>query len=39
LASFGNITPDTKALYENLLFFMKGKDRKDEIFEDITCYK
>jgi DNA topoisomerase-1 len=32
-------TPDTKALYENLLFFMKGKDRKDEIFEDITSAK
>jgi DNA topoisomerase-1 len=32
-------TPDTKALHENLLFFMKGKDRKDEIFEDITSAK
>ena len=32
-------TPDTKALYENLLFLMKGKDRKDEIFEDITSAK
>jgi DNA topoisomerase I len=31
--------PDTKALHENLLFFMKGKDRKDEIFEDITSAK
>ena len=32
-------SPDTKALYENLLFFMKGKDRTDEIFEDITSSK
>ena len=32
-------SPDTKALYENLLFFMKGKDRADEIFEDITSSK
>ena len=32
-------TPDTKALYENLLFFMKGKDRKDKIFGDITSAK
>jgi len=31
--------PDTKALYENLLFFMKGKDKLDEIFEDITSSK
>ena len=30
---------DTKALYENLLFFMKGKDKSDEIFEDITSSK
>jgi len=32
-------TPDTKALYENLLFFMKGKGSRDEIFEDITSSK
>jgi DNA topoisomerase-1 len=32
-------SPDTKALYENLLFFMKGKDRTEEIFEDITSSK
>jgi DNA topoisomerase-1 len=32
-------SPDTKALYENLLFFMKGKERADEIFEDITSSK
>lgn len=32
-------SPDTKALYENLLFFMKGKDKSDEIFEDITSSK
>ena len=32
-------SPDTKALYENLLFFMKGKDKLDEIFEDITSSK
>ena len=32
-------SPDTKALYENLLFFMKGKDKTDEIFEDITSSK
>lgn len=32
-------SPDTKALYENLLFFMKGKDRTQEIFEDITSSK
>jgi DNA topoisomerase I len=32
-------SPDTKALYENLLFFMKGKDNTDEIFEDITSSK
>jgi len=32
-------SPDTKALYENLLFFMKGKDTSDEIFEDITSSK
>jgi DNA topoisomerase I len=31
--------PDTKALYENLLFFMKGKDRTEQIFEDITSSK
>ena len=31
--------PDTRALYENLLFYMKGKDRTDEIFEDITSAK
>ena len=30
---------DTRALYENLLFYMKGKDRTDEIFEDITSAK
>ncbi|MDW0295978.1 MAG: DNA topoisomerase I [Nitrososphaeraceae archaeon] len=30
---------DTKALYENLLFFMKGKNKSDEIFEDITSSK
>jgi len=30
---------DTKALYENLLFFMKGKGQSDEIFEDITSTK
>ena len=30
---------DTKALYENLLFFMKGKDKSDEIFEEITSSK
>ena len=30
---------DTKALYENLLFFMKGKSQSDEIFEDITSTK
>ena len=32
-------SPDTKALYENLLFFMKGKDKSDEIFEDISSSK
>ncbi len=32
-------TPDTKALHENLLFFMKGKGSRDEIFEDITSSK
>jgi DNA topoisomerase-1 len=32
-------SPDTKALYENLLFFMKGKTKTDEIFEDITSSK
>ena len=32
-------SPDTKALYENLLFFMKGKNTSDEIFEDITSSK
>ena len=32
-------SPDTKALYENLLFFMKGKDKTHEIFEDITSSK
>ena len=32
-------SPDTKALYENLLFFMKGKDKSDEIFEEITSSK
>jgi len=32
-------SPDTKALYENLLFFMKGKDNTDEIFEEITSSK
>ena len=32
-------SPDTKALYENLLFFMKRKDKSDEIFEDITSSK
>jgi len=32
-------SPDTNALYENLLFFMKGKDKTDEIFEDITSSK
>jgi DNA topoisomerase-1 len=32
-------SPDTKALYENLLLFMKGKDTSDEIFEDITSSK
>ena len=32
-------SPDTKALYENLLFFMKGKNESDEIFEDITSSK
>ncbi|HEY7228460.1 MAG TPA: DNA topoisomerase I [Nitrososphaeraceae archaeon] len=32
-------SPDTRALYENLLFFMRGKDRTDEIFEDITSAK
>ena len=32
-------SPDTRALYENLLFYMKGKDRTDEIFEDITSAK
>jgi DNA topoisomerase I len=32
-------THDTKALYENLLFFMKGKGSRDEIFEDITSSK
>ncbi|MDP9305930.1 MAG: DNA topoisomerase I [Thermoproteota archaeon] len=32
-------SPDTKALYENLLFFMRGKDKSDEIFEDITSSK
>lgn len=32
-------SPDTKALYENLLFFMKGKNKSDEIFEDITSSK
>jgi len=32
-------SPDTKALYEILLFFMKGKDKTDEIFEDITSSK
>lgn len=32
-------SPDTRALYENLLFYMKGKDRADEIFEDITSAK
>jgi DNA topoisomerase I len=30
---------DTKALYENLLFFMKGKNETDEIFDDITSSK
>jgi len=30
---------DTKALYENLVFFMKGKSQTDEIFEDITSAK
>ncbi|HEY6949718.1 MAG TPA: DNA topoisomerase I [Nitrososphaeraceae archaeon] len=30
---------DTRALYDNLLFYMKGKDRTDEIFEDITSAK
>ncbi|MDW0155606.1 MAG: DNA topoisomerase I [Nitrososphaeraceae archaeon] len=30
---------DTKALYENLMFFMKGKGQSDEIFEDITSTK
>ena len=32
-------SPDTKALYENLLFFMKGKNKSDEIFEDISSSK
>lgn len=32
-------SPDTKALYENLLFFMKGKDTSDEVFEGITSSK
>ena len=32
-------SPDTKALYENLLFFMKGKEKTDEIFEYITSSK
>ena len=32
-------SPDTRALYDNLLFYMKGKDRTDEIFEDITSAK
>ena len=32
-------SPDTKALYENLLFYMKGKDKSDEIFEEITSSK
>ncbi len=32
-------SPDTNALYENLLFFMKGKVKTDEIFEDITSSK
>ena len=32
-------SPDTKALYENLLFFMKRKNASDEIFEDITSSK
>jgi DNA topoisomerase I len=32
-------SPDTRALYDNLLFYMKGKDRTDEIFEDITSSK
>ncbi|MGB7705781.1 MAG: DNA topoisomerase I [Nitrososphaeraceae archaeon] len=32
-------SPDTKALYENLLFFRKGKNKSDEIFEDITSSK
>ncbi|HSA74197.1 MAG TPA: DNA topoisomerase I [Nitrososphaeraceae archaeon] len=32
-------SPDTKTLYDNLLFFMKGKDKSDEIFEDITSSK
>jgi DNA topoisomerase-1 len=30
---------DTRALYENLMFFMKGKNQTDEIFEDITSSK
>ena len=32
-------SPDTRALYDNLLFYMKGKERTDEIFEDITSAK
>lgn len=32
-------SPDTQALYQNLLFFMNGKDKSDEIFEDITSSK
>jgi len=32
-------SPDTRALYDNLLFYMKGKDGTDEIFEDITSAK
>ena len=32
-------SPDTRALYDNLLFYMQGKDRTDEIFEDITSAK
>jgi DNA topoisomerase-1 len=30
---------DTKALYENLLLFMKNKSDKEEIFQDITSAK
>ena len=30
---------DTKGLYENLVYFMKGKSDKEEIFEDVNSSK